>query len=284
MTQKEEIKSCLKGGSKHYKQIADETGFLAPSVRRVLGEGAKIGDFKRIAKGVYALKVNGNNAAVIYSGDAIEVLPKLAKKKFKFDMIYLDIPYNTPAVVGGNRGIKYPIVEVWQFDRVISALEKLLKDKYSPIIYMYSKAPSGLNKMKKYNNVFDKYGFKLCAEGNYYKYYPNGERVTNMRGDIILPEGILIFNKTGVLRTKPPLAMEYHFERPKGYQTEKPAGLLNSLISKFTKRRDKILDPFMGSGVTIAEAVRLHRVGFGIEILQSTIDNFAIPKIKEALI
>jgi hypothetical protein len=54
-------------------------------------------------------------------------------------------------------------------------------------------------------------------------------------------------------------SMPYH-------PNQKPAALLDYLISKLTKPGDVILDPFAGSGATLAAALRLGRRAIGFEI------------------
>ncbi len=44
----EKVKKAVKEAPKTAKQVADETGVLEPSVRRILGEGAKEGTFERL--------------------------------------------------------------------------------------------------------------------------------------------------------------------------------------------------------------------------------------------
>jgi DNA modification methylase len=51
-----------------------------------------------------------------------------------------------------------------------------------------------------------------------------------------------------------------------GHKSQKPQKLMNDLILKFTKNRNTILDPFMGSGTTLVAAKRLNRKAIGIEI------------------
>ncbi len=49
------------------------------------------------------------------------------------------------------------------------------------------------------------------------------------------------------------------------HPTQKPIGLMMDLIADFTKEGDLILDPYMGSGTTLAAALRLKRRCIGIE-------------------
>ena len=69
---------------------------------------------------------------------------RLAKEGFKADMVFLDIPYDTPAVRGGNRGVKYNLVSVEDFAKVLDAVSEIAKNKNTPVIHMYSQAESGL--------------------------------------------------------------------------------------------------------------------------------------------
>ena len=92
------------------KQIAKETGIKEPNIRRILGVGAKEGTFERVDEGVYILNNGKEDIAFVHTGDAVKTLPKLAKDGLKVDMVFLDIPYNTPAVKGGNRGVNYNLI------------------------------------------------------------------------------------------------------------------------------------------------------------------------------
>jgi site-specific DNA-methyltransferase (adenine-specific) len=50
-----------------------------------------------------------------------------------------------------------------------------------------------------------------------------------------------------------------------GYPTQKPEALLERLILSCTNPGDLILDPYCGSGTTLAVAERLDRIGYGID-------------------
>jgi predicted Rossmann fold nucleotide-binding protein DprA/Smf involved in DNA uptake len=54
-TQGARVQQLVARKAKSIKQIAKETGFLEPNIRRILGQGEKKGIFRRVAKGMYIL-------------------------------------------------------------------------------------------------------------------------------------------------------------------------------------------------------------------------------------
>lgn len=282
-TQKDIVEDAVKDKPKTIQEVAEETGILEPNVRRILGVGAKEGTFTRVEKGVYVLSKDGIDTAYIYPEDAIETLPKLAAEGFKADMIFLDIPYDTPAVRGGNRGVKYNLISVDQFKTIVDAVSQITKNDDTPVLHMFSQAKSGLKKMEQYNKVLVDAGFKPIARGDYTKLQKDGvTRVRNMRGAIIEPEGLLLFTKSGNFEKENP-NLNFTLVRPKGYQTEKPAEMLKALIEMTTKEGDVVLDPFAGSGVTGAEAVKSGRKAVLIEKDKTVVEKFTKPRLEEAV-
>lgn len=63
-----------------------------------------------------------------------------------------------------------------------------------------------------------------------------------------------------------------HFEFPipggisRKHPTQKPLGLIEALIQRSSNEGDLVLDPFVGSGVTMKACLNLNRRGIGIEI------------------
>ena len=282
ITQKETVKQSVSKEPKTLKAVAEETGILEPNVRRILGVGAKDGTFTRVDKGVYVLNKDGQDIAYIHPGDALEILPKLAREGFKADMVFLDIPYKTPAVTGGNRGIKYDYITPEEFNKVVIPVSIILRDENTPVIYMYSQARSGLKEMQKYTDVLLSAGFKPIAKGEYTKLQKDGvTRVRNMRGDIIEPEGIILFTYSGKFDKEIP-NLNFKLIRPKGYQTEKPAEMLKALIETTTEKGDVVLDPFAGSGVTGAEAIKSGRTAALIEKNPKVAEEVIKPRLEEA--
>jgi 16S rRNA G966 N2-methylase RsmD len=281
VTQKQKVAQSVRDRPKTIKTVAEETDILEPNIRRILGVGTKTGEFKRIARGVYVLSKKGKNLVYVHAGDAIKVLPKLARQGFKADMVFLDIPYKTPAVTGGNRGIRYEHITPDDFGKVVSALSVIVRNRNTPVFYMFSQAESGRKKMLEYTlKLLDK--FLPVACGEYRKLEKNGyATVRNMRGDIVQPEGILLVTKSGRFKRK--ARLNFRLIRPKGWQTEKPAKLLKTLIEMSTKRGDMVLDPFAGSGVTGVESLKLRRLAYLIEKNLRAVEDFIMPGLQEVI-
>lgn len=281
-TQEQKVKESVKEAPKTIKEIAEETKIKEPNIRRILGVGAKEGTFERVDKGVYVLSKDGQDMAWVETGNAVESLPRLAKEGFKADMVFLDIPYDTPAVKGGNRGVKYDLLSVSDFGKVLDAVNKIVKTENSPIIHMYSQAASGMKAMQKYNDLILEKGFIPVGKGEYQKTFADGSPVTSPNGKVSKPEGILVFTKSGELDSDLE-NLNFTLRRPQGYQTEKPAEMLKAMIEMTTKEGDVVLDPFAGSGVTGAEAVRAGRKAYLIERNPEVAENITKPRVKEAI-
>ena len=144
MSQKEIVASTIKEAPKSIKDIAAETGILEPNVLRILGMGAKEGLFERVERGVYALSINGEDIAVVHTADAIESLPRLVDEGLRADMVFLDLPYTTPAVKGGNRPQKFKTISPDQFGIVMNAIAKMVKTDDSPVYRSPARKPTSL--------------------------------------------------------------------------------------------------------------------------------------------
>jgi site-specific DNA-methyltransferase (adenine-specific) len=68
------------------------------------------------------------------------------------------------------------------------------------------------------------------------------------------------FNTSGILRAKK------FKDEPKIHPTQKPVELFSQLLGKYTKERDVIFDPFIGSGTTAVACERMGRNYIGVEI------------------
>ena len=286
-SQKEQVKQVIGEKEKSIKDIAKETDILEPNVRRILGMGAKEGVFERVDKGVYKIKTpDGSEVAYIMAGDALETLPKLASEGFKADMVFLDIPYAGEGNRGGNRmneakGTLFETISPEQFGSFVKSVALVVRNKNTPVIYMFSQSKTSKKTMDEYASKLTDEGFIPLARGDYYKMSKDGKRLTMpMRSDPLPPEGIIIFNQTGEYDFKKPPELQFKLVRPRGYKTEKPAEMIRDMIEMTTDEGDVVLDPFAGSGVVPAEAVKAKRVGVAIEKDKNVVENIIKPRVE----
>lgn len=81
------------------------------------------------------------------------------------------------------------------------------------------------------------------------------------------PKGKKRWNGGGTHAVWPvPIVLNRSHSDPRLHTTQKPAELMRRLITLFSDEGETILDAFMGSGTTLAEAKRLGRKAIGIEL------------------
>lgn len=289
ITQKEQVSQAVKTEPKSIKQVAKETGILEPNVRRILGVGAKDGTFERVDEGVYVLKKDGKELAFIEVGNAVNALPRLVEQGRTFDVIYSDLPYASAGNIGGNRPLGFGTItpEVYAND-IVPQYVKLLSSPDASLIHIMTTGKSSLKQATEYNNaILNNPDLKLVAIGSYVKLRRSGE-VANM-GKYPLPaEAVLVFNKSGAKPADLPASFEIRaldprYENPKGYyKTEKAVELVNKLLEYTSETGDDILDPFAGSGAMGAEAVKLGRIPYNIEINPDVVEKYTRPRIEAA--
>lgn len=289
MNQKKIVIEAVKDEPKNIKEIASATGILEPNVRRILGMGAKEGVFERIDRGVYTLSKNGEDIAVVHTNDAVESLPRLVDEGLRADMVFLDLPYTTPAVKGGNRPQKFKVITPEQFGTVMNAIAKMVRTADSPVYYISSTAPSGQKEMNRYNQKVCDAGFKLVAEGEYVKLQSDGVSIsTNPQGKPTSPEKLQLFTQSGTFQEKDlPRNLNFRIIRPavsgkNGRQAQKSKEMLKSLILQGTRVGETVADMFAGTGVTLQAAIELGRKTFGMEIDEDAVSRFVIPRLRTA--
>lgn len=290
MNQLQRIITALTGGrSAHIGELHEETGILRPNIRRILGVGTKEGRFERLAEGVYALATTcGQVKAYVQCGASEDSLHALATEGVKFDSLLLDPAYFSPALVGGNRGIKhYDFIHVPEFARLMQAAAQLLRTPTSHVYLMLSGAPSAQADMAGYVAAALGAGLQLVQEGTYRKTYQNGQPVMNVRGQVAAPERLLLLTPSGQVRAGELADVQVNFEVPRpsvasGYPTEKASVFIDRLIRQSTHAGEWLLDPFGGSGVTGERCLRLQRFAVLIERLRVTIHDYILPRLAKA--
>lgn len=286
-TQKEKVKDLVAEQPLHIKDVAKLTNILEPNVRRILGEGAKDGTFERVKEGVYVLKTKAGTYAYVEMGDAVDSLADMVKEGMKFDSVILDPAYYSRALIGGNRGIKkWNFIMPDQFGKVMDSVSKLMKHSDSHVYLMLSGARTAQKDMNRYVDAAVAAGFKAVGEGEYHKLFKDGSPVTNVRGEIAAPERMILLTQSGSARAgEIASTLNFQYIRPpvaSSYQTEKPAALMKALIQQSTIEGETVLDPFGGSGVTGAEALRTGRNAVLVEREENAVENVIKPRIEEA--
>jgi hypothetical protein len=286
-TQKDIVKEAVKGEPKTIKQIAEETKILEPNVRRILGVGAKDGTFERLDAGVYVLKKDGKELAYVEANDAVDALARMVTENKKFDSVILDPAYFSRALIGGNRGIKeWGFIMPPEFDKVMTSISKLVTNDKTQVYLMLSGARTAQPDMEKYVKSATDAGFKVVGEGTYKKLTKDLKPVTNVRGVEASAERLILMSLSGEVRKgEIPVEMDFRFIRPsiaKSYQTEKPAELMKALIEQSTLEGESVLDPFAGSGVTGAEAIKSGRVPTLVEKKPEVVEKVIKPRLLEA--
>jgi len=83
---------------------------------------------------------------------------------------------------------------------------------------------------------------------------------------IFHPQGKKRWNGKGQPATWIHGTTRYGYFGPSNHPTEKPLGLVKTLMIQFSDKNETVLDPFMGSGTTGVAAHALGRRFIGIEI------------------
>lgn len=285
MTQSEKVKQAVLFGVKTIAEITEFTKILRPNIRRILGEGAHAGIFKREGRGVYSLTTEqGEQLAYIEMGKAEEVLPRLVSEGKKFDMVFLDPAYYSEALVGRNRNtIKYEFMHTDAFAQVMKAVNGLMRSDDSHVYLMLSGARTAQKDMQKYLFAALESGMRYVSEGKYTKLFGNGAPVTNVRGDVAAAERIILLSRSGKVREGEIKDIELNIQAPRpklstSYSTQKSEILCDRLIMQSTYDGEIVGDFCAGSGIFGLCAVLKKRAVHMVESLEETINNFILPK------
>lgn len=276
MTQFNTVKNLITDKEMTIKEISKETWFKEPNIRRILWQGTKQGIFRRLAPGVYMIEIWDKTKAIINVWDAIETIKTLKKNNYKFDMVFLDIPYDTPAIKGWNRWVKYSLITPIQFKSFLTDLKYCIHDD-THIYHMFSNAPSGWKKMQEYNNILIELWFIKIAEWGWQKTYKDWSPVKfcwrqNEK------EGLNLYSLSGKIPDQE-IQMNYETIRPK-IASEKSISMLTRLIKQSTNPWDIILDPFSGSWSTWEAALTLDRNIVLIEKSPKRVHNEILPRLQ----
>lgn len=263
---------------KSIKEVSQETWILEPNIRRILWEGAKTWKFNRVAPWVYVLNTGSGTKSIIKTADALEELPKLIAEWFKTDMVFLDIPYKTKAVMWWNRGIKYETISPEQLREFLLSLAQIVRDDKTPVYFMFSNAPSGMKQMQRYLDMLQATWFSQVALGNWNKIDKSGKPRKNMLWNVMPPEGIGLYSLSGEVTEYEQRNLEFTMRNTQT-ASEKPEELIWSLIQQSTQIGDMVCDFFAWAWVVSDMCLRLGRSCFATEKDENRVQNEILPRM-----
>lgn len=237
--------------------------------------------------------MNNNNSMAIF-GDCLSVLKKMKDRSVQ--LIFADAPYNIGKDFGNNSD-KWESVHAYiewcktwinECMRVLSDngtmyfmtatqhmpyLDVFASEKYNVLCrIIWSYDSSGVQSKKMYGSLYEP--ILMISKTNKASYTFNHE-------------DILVEAKTGAKRNlidyrkNPPQPyssekvpgnvwdfsrVRFKMDEYENHPTQKPEALLERIIKASSNPGDVVLDPFSGSFTTSAVAVRLGRVGIGIDM------------------
>ena len=166
------------------------------TVRGRVNEATKDQLLIRVARGIYILASEDVDAMVIH-GNSLQLVPELIGAGIKYDMVFLDIPYNLGGQKGGNRNLaNYNLIEPDVFKELLAHIVQGLKHKHSQVYFMIAGGRSSYAKALKYIEAFDSTGLKLIAQGQYTKLTSTG-KLCNMGKYDMPPEIIQVYSLNG---------------------------------------------------------------------------------------
>ncbi len=231
-------------------------------------EAVRAAQIKRRAASVAASPMK--QTIEIRNGDSFLLLP-LMTDEGRFDLILSDPPYGIGAHQGGFRdraaqhhnyedtdevaraAIKLLLIEGWRLTKPTANifcfgdidLFPYFKDQAAAMGWTPFRTPITWRKSESEGLApWGRKGFRRTVEWIFYA-------TKGQRGLIASPIDVLTVKRV------------HRSERLFGAQ--KPLDLMDELIEAATIPGDQVLDPFLGSGATLASARRLQRLGLGIE-------------------
>lgn len=121
----------------------------------------------------------------------------------------------------------------------------------------------GWNAADKFILAWRKAGFRIVGHIVFRKKYASSVRFLEHRHEqaYLLAKGHVYAPAVPI-----PDTLDWTYTGNKLHPTQKPIAVLRPLISAFSKPEDIVLDPFCGSGSTLAAAIELDRKCVGIEL------------------
>jgi len=227
----------------------------------------------------------------IIQGDCVEKMETLARRSF--NLIFADPPYNLGVDYGdGEKADKLPDEDFLAWSRKwigqcaellspVGTMLVLINDEWADHFGLMLR-DAGLTR-RAWIKWYESFGvncldnFNRCSRHLFYcvkttsaftfnaaVFHRQSDRQVKYADPRANPRGKLWDNVWGINPPIPRL-VDNAEERLPDFKTQLPLALLTPIVEGFSNPGDAVLDPFSGSGTTVAAAHRTGRIGTGIE-------------------
>jgi site-specific DNA-methyltransferase (adenine-specific) len=190
----------------------------------------------------------------LYHGDCIDLLKRFPENAV--DLIVTDPPYIVNYRSRDGRGIINDDSDAW-LKPAFEQLYRVLKPD-SMCISFY-----GWNMIDRFMTEWKNAGFTPVGHIVFQKRYTSNSRFLKYQHESAF---LLAKGRPPIPQHPMPDVQPWTYTGNRLHPTEKPVPVLTQLIQSFSRPGDIVLDPFMGSGSTIAAAQSIGRRSIGIEL------------------
>ena len=190
----------------------------------------------------------------IINGDCIDVMAHMPAQSV--DFVLTDPPYLVRYRDRQGRSVINDDNEAW-LKPAFARMHRILKPHAFAVSFY------GWNKADLFMDAWKSAGFRVAGHIVFRKPYASKARYLAYRHEsaYLLAKGSPAFPDR-----PPPDVLDWQYSGNRLHPTQKPLGILTPLIEAFTRPGDTVLDPFAGSGSTLAAAQQLGRRFIGIEL------------------
>lgn len=191
---------------------------------------------------------------VIFNGDCIDVMRSFDRASV--DFILTDPPYVTNFRDRQGRTIANDDNGRW-LRPAFTQMHRVLKDGGFCVSFY------GWNKVDLFMDAWKAAGFRVVGHLVFRKRYASSTRFLRYQHE----QAYLLAKGNPTLPAQPiPDVLDFPYTGNRLHPTQKPIQALTPLIEAFTRPGDLVLDPFSGSGSTLAAAQQTGRNWTGIEL------------------
>lgn len=191
---------------------------------------------------------------ILFNGDCTEIMKVIDDATV--DFILTDPPYVTHYRDRSGRTVRNDDNSRW-LRPAFSEMHRVLKDGGFCVSFY------GWNKVDLFMDAWKTAGFRIVGHLVFRKHYASSARFLRYEHE----QAYLLAKGNPVCPARPiPDVLDFPYSGNRLHPTQKPVEALRPLIEAFTQPGDLVLDPFSGSGSTLAAAQELGRDWTGIEL------------------